>query len=43
MRGGCNLKINQRHSWTLTVEEAIAIQEQLQAEVITVDQLKEPV
>jgi deoxyribonuclease V len=37
------LKINQRHSWTLTVEEAIAIQEQLQAEVITVDQLKEPV
>ncbi|WP_026087676.1 deoxyribonuclease V [Chlorogloeopsis fritschii PCC 9212] len=37
------MKINQRHSWTLTVEEAIAIQEQLQAEVITVDQLKEPV
>ncbi|MDM9382179.1 deoxyribonuclease V [Chlorogloeopsis sp. ULAP01] len=37
------MKINQRHSWTLTVEEAIAIQEQLQAEVITVDQFKEPV
>ncbi|MFQ4142379.1 deoxyribonuclease V [Chlorogloeopsis sp. ULAP02] len=37
------MEINQRHSWTLTVEEAIAIQEQLQAEVITVDQLKQPV
>lgn len=37
------MKIDQRHGWTLTVEEAIAIQEQLQAEVITVDQFKEPV
>lgn len=37
------MKINQRHSWALTVEEAIAIQEQLQGEVITEDQLKEPI
>jgi deoxyribonuclease V len=37
------LKINQRHGWNVTIEEAKAIQEQLQAEVITVDRLKEPV
>jgi deoxyribonuclease V len=37
------MKINQRHSWALTVEEAIAIQEKLQSEVITEDQLKEPI
>ena len=37
------MKINQRHAWPLTVEDAIAIQEKLQAEVITEDQLKEPV
>ncbi len=37
------MKIYQRHAWPLTVEDAIAIQEKLQAEVITEDQLKEPV
>ncbi|MBR8839764.1 MAG: deoxyribonuclease V [Stigonema ocellatum SAG 48.90 = DSM 106950] len=37
------MKIYQRHAWPLTVEEAIAIQEKLQAEVITENQLKEPV
>jgi len=37
------MKINQRHAWALTVEEAIAIQEKLQAEVITEDQLHEPI
>ena len=37
------MKIYQRHAWPLTVEDAIAIQENLQAEVITEDQLKEPV
>ncbi len=37
------MNIYQRHSWPLTVNEAIAIQEKLQAEVITVDQLQEPV
>ncbi|MBO3464285.1 deoxyribonuclease V [Aetokthonos hydrillicola Thurmond2011] len=37
------MKINQRHSWALTVEEAITIQEKLQGEVITEDQLKEPI
>ncbi len=37
------MKINQRHAWPLNVQEAIAIQEKLQAEVITEDQLKEPV
>jgi deoxyribonuclease V len=37
------MKISQRHPWPFTVEEAIAIQEQLQAEVITEDRLKEPV
>ena len=33
------MKIDQRHEWPLTVEEAIAIQKQLQPEVITEDQL----
>jgi deoxyribonuclease V len=37
------MKISQRHAWTLTLEEAIAIQEQMQAEVITLDQFQEPV
>ncbi|TBR59863.1 endonuclease V [Westiellopsis prolifica IICB1] len=37
------MKISQRHAWTLTLEEAIAIQEQMQTEVITSDQLQEPV
>jgi len=37
------MKISQRHAWPLTVEEAIAIQQQLRREVITSDQLKEPV
>jgi len=35
------MKINQRHEWPLTAEEAIAIQNQLQPEVITEDQLGE--
>ena len=33
------MKINPRHSWELTVEEARAIQEQLRSEVITEDRL----
>lgn len=33
------MKISQRHAWPLNVEEAIAIQEQLRAEIITSDQL----
>ncbi|MGI2907042.1 MULTISPECIES: deoxyribonuclease V [Tolypothrichaceae] len=37
------MKIYQRHAWQLTLSEAIAIQEQLQAEVITEDKFKEPV
>lgn len=37
------MKISQRHTWQLTLDEAIAIQEQLQAEVITEDKFKEPV
>ena len=36
------MKISQRHSWALTVNEAIAVQEQLRAEVLTTD-LLEPV
>lgn len=36
------MKIFQRHAWPLTVEEAIAIQQQLKGEIITSDQL-EPV
>jgi deoxyribonuclease V len=35
------MKIHQRHPWPLTAEEAIAIQKQLQPEVITEDQLGE--
>lgn len=35
------MKIHQRHPWPLTVEEAIAIQTELQPEVITEDQLGE--
>lgn len=35
------MKIHQRHPWPLTVEEAIAIQNELQPEVITEDQLGE--
>ena len=37
------MKIYQRHGWQLTLDEAIAIQEELQAEVITEDKFKEPV
>jgi len=37
------MNISQRHTWPLTVEEAIAIQEQLRGEIITSDDLKEPV
>lgn len=33
------MKISQRHAWPFTVEEAIAVQEQLRKEVITKDQL----
>ncbi len=36
------MKISQRHVWPLTVEEAIAIQQQLRGEIITEDRL-EPV
>lgn len=37
------MKISQRHAWQLTVDEAIAIQEQLRTEVITEDKFKQPV
>ncbi|NEQ18958.1 MAG: deoxyribonuclease V [Microcoleus sp. SIO2G3] len=37
------MKISQRHTWSLTVDEAIKIQEKLKDEVITEDKLKEPV
>jgi len=37
------MKINQRHAWPLTIEEAIAIQEQLRGEIVTSDQLPETV
>lgn len=37
------MKITQRHAWPFTIEEAIAIQEQLRAEVITSDRLPETV
>jgi deoxyribonuclease V len=33
------MKIEQRHSWQLTPDEAIALQHQLQSEIITTDQL----
>lgn len=39
-RHNWTMKISQRHAWPLTVEEAIAIQEQLRGEVITSDQLE---
>ena len=35
------MKIYQRHEWSLSTEEAIAIQEQLSGEVITEDELKQ--
>jgi deoxyribonuclease V len=37
------MKIYHRHSWSLTLDEAITIQEQLQKEVITENKLTEPV
>ncbi len=37
------MKISQRHAWPLTVEDATVIQQQLRGEVITSDQLEEPV
>jgi deoxyribonuclease V len=37
------MKIYQRHTWSLTVDEAIKIQEKLKDEVITEDKLKEPI
>jgi deoxyribonuclease V len=37
------MKISQRHAWELTLDEAIAIQEELQVEVITEDKFQEPV
>ncbi len=37
------MKINQRHAWPLTIEEAIAIQERLRGEIVTSDQLPETV
>lgn len=37
------MKIRQLHAWSLTLEEARAIQEKLQAEIILQDQLQEPI
>lgn len=37
------MKIHQRHAWMLTVEEAIALQEKLTKEVITLDEIHQPV
>ncbi|MBE9201059.1 MULTISPECIES: deoxyribonuclease V [unclassified Nodularia (in: cyanobacteria)] len=37
------MKIYQHHPWPVTVEEAIAIQERLRYQVISSDQLKQPV
>lgn len=37
------MKIYKRHGWDLSLDEAVAIQEKLQAEVITKDQFKEPI
>ncbi|KAB8318880.1 deoxyribonuclease V [Tolypothrix campylonemoides VB511288] len=37
------MKISQLHTWSLTVDEAIKIQEKLKDEIITEDKLKEPV
>lgn len=36
------MNIFQSHAWDLTLDEAIAIQEKLQAQVITEDQFKQP-
>ncbi len=38
-----NMKIYQQHQWPSTVDEAINIQEQLRTQVITTDQLPEPI
>ncbi|BAZ52648.1 endonuclease V [Nostoc sp. NIES-4103] len=37
------MKIYQEHNWPVTLEEAIAIQEQLRSQVITEDKFQEPV
>ncbi|PAX52327.1 deoxyribonuclease V [Brunnivagina elsteri] len=37
------MKINQRHEWSLSQDDAIAIQEQLNKEVITEDKLKDKI
>lgn len=37
------MKIYQRHEWSLSIEDAIAIQEQLSKEIITEDNLKKPI
>ena len=37
------MKVNQRHGWALTIEEAIAIQEQLRKEIVTIDSFESPV
>ncbi|MBE9191807.1 deoxyribonuclease V [Gloeocapsopsis crepidinum LEGE 06123] len=37
------MKIPQHHAWSLTIEEAIALQEKLTKEVITVDKIPQPV
>ena len=37
------MKISQRHPWNLSLDEAIAIQKELQSEVITEDKIPQPV
>ncbi len=37
------MKIYKRHSWDLSLDEAVVIQEKLQPEIITKDQFKEPI
>jgi deoxyribonuclease V len=37
------MKIYQRHGWSLSIEDAVAIQEQLSSEVITEDRFNQPV
>jgi deoxyribonuclease V len=37
------MKIYQRHQWSLSIEDAVAIQEQLSREVITEDRFNQPV
>ncbi|MEM9926606.1 MAG: deoxyribonuclease V [Cyanobacteria bacterium P01_D01_bin.50] len=37
------MQINQRHNWNLSTSEAKAIQEELQKEVITEDEFKQPI